>query len=100
MEFYERQTQGTGSVITSYSIHYTKLYDLDANSILFRPDTASSVSELSEGDELPECSLKLADTIVNPECRVLKGGTLMRMEIVKLADGERKTWLSFIGERE
>lgn len=77
-----------------------KLEGLDANSILFRPDTASSVSELSEGDELAECSLKLADTIVNPECRVLKGGTLMRIEIVKLADGERKALLSFIGERE
>lgn len=74
-----------------------KLEGLDASALLFRPDAASSVSELSEGDELAECSLKLGETIINPECRVLKGGTLMRIEIAKMDEGERKSLLSFIG---
>lgn len=75
-----------------------RLEGFDSSSLLFRPDAPSSVSDLSEGDELEECSLKLGDDILTPECRVIKGGSLMKIEIAKLSEREKKSLAAFIGE--
>jgi len=74
-----------------------KLESIEPGSLLFRPDAASAVSDLADGDELPECSLKLGDELLSPECKVLRGGTLMKIELTKLRDAEKKTLLGFIG---
>ncbi len=73
-----------------------RIEGFESGSLLFRPDTPSSIAELSEGDELTECSLKVGDDILSPECRILKGGTLMRIELAKMRESERKILGSFI----
>lgn len=77
-----------------------RLESVNTEGIRFRPDVASAVADLSEGDTLDECSLKLDGTIISPECRVVKGGNLMTLEFVSLKDRERALLESFIGGRE
>lgn len=77
-----------------------KIENLDLDGLRFRPDVPSAVSDLSEGDALDECSLKLDGAIISPECRVVKSGNLMKIEFTAMKDRERSALRAFIGGAE
>lgn len=59
-----------------------KVEDLSASEIVFKPDAPSMTSDLTIGENIGQCSLKLDETILSPKCRVLKNGYLLVLEII------------------
>lgn len=75
-----------------------RLERLDPEGLQFRPDVPSSAADLCEGDRVGECSLKLGEDLISADCKVRKGGTILRLDFENLGERERKKIEAFIGE--
>lgn len=77
-----------------------KLERLGAREIRFRPDSPSLTADLAENETLGECSLKLGEDAIYPECRIKKNTNLMILEMINLKEDEQALLEKFIfGER-
>lgn len=69
---------------------------LSTTEIKFRPDAPSVTAELSCGEIIENCSLKIGDTIISLQCRINKNGNLMVLEFEKMNDKDSKILSEFI----
>ncbi len=74
-----------------------RLERLDTEGLQFRPDVPSAAADLAEGDRVGECSLKIGDDLISADCRVRKGGTILRLDFDGLGEKERRKIEAFIG---
>lgn len=73
-----------------------KVDGLSMKELRFKPDAPSATTDLSDGEVLNQCSLKLGSAILSPECRIKKNSNLMIFEFVNLNENETKVLKAFI----
>jgi DNA-binding response OmpR family regulator len=62
---------------------------LSNNGISFRPEMSLNLEELTPNIELSECSLRLADDMLNPICRMVRIAHDVSLEFIFLSDVEQ-----------
>lgn len=73
-----------------------KVDGLSVKEIKFKPDAPSATTELSSGELLDQCSLKLGGKILSPKCRIKKNTNLMILEFEGLTAQESQFLSDFI----
>lgn len=84
----------TGTIITG------KVDALSENEIRFRPDAPSATAELAAGEMIDSCSLKIADRILSPSCRIVRNGYVMSLAIADISNDDKQVLQEFISETE
>lgn len=77
-----------------------KVDSLSTTEIKFRPDAPSVTAELSCGEVIENCSLKIGDTIISLQCRIKKNGNLMVLEFEKMNEKDSKSLRAFISSAQ
>ncbi|MFP3089765.1 PilZ domain-containing protein [Treponema sp. TIM-1] len=55
----------------------------------FHPDYPSLLENLYPGTLIPECSFRLDNTILSPECRLTRVGRIIALEFINILPGEQ-----------
>jgi hypothetical protein len=69
---------------------------ISSSGISFVPDDNAAVGNLTEGQELSDCSLRTGDTILSPICRVVRIGPEISLEFLFLPNDEQNQLDSYL----
>jgi hypothetical protein len=76
-----------------------KIREISIQGASFLPLRASSVEDLSTGDQLPRCSLKIGDEIVSATCKLTRNRDELGLQFISLEEEGRKALLGYIKSR-
>jgi hypothetical protein len=71
---------------------------ISSSGVSFVPEDAASVTNLVEGQELSECSLRTGDIILSPICRVVRLGPEISLEFLVLPNDEQNQLDAYLEE--
>lgn len=60
-----------------------KIESLSTRRLIFKADSPAMTADLTEGETVALCSLKLGERIISPQCRVRKNGYCLDFDIVE-----------------
>jgi hypothetical protein len=62
----------------------------------FHPDHSSLLENLYLGTVVPECSLRLDDAILSPECRLARNGRIIALEFINFPPNEQEVLNAYL----
>ena len=70
--------------------------NLTENDIVFLPDMPANVGNLNAGMVLDQCSLKIENRSIVPNCKIVSNSSVMNLDFADLSDDDKKIIADFL----